>query len=200
MSATNSPARSPSPIRCRWSSRPPRPASRYRPVQSLPAISSLRVSPAKFTLTGRRVKGRCVGATRANRNDPRCTLPVALRVSYTLSTPAAVTFTIERTARGRLVKGLCPAAHPGQTPPPPWLHPCGGPRGDGLTRTARKAVANTFLSSHPDATGRLKLTPGSYLLLATPTVARRSATSGAPPSGSCADAHAERLDASPARV
>ncbi len=70
-------------------------------------VSGLRVSPRTFSLSGRRVGGRCVKATRKNRQRPRCSRPVRLRVSYRLNAPARVTFTITRQLSGRLVRRSC---------------------------------------------------------------------------------------------
>ena len=74
-----------------------------------PALSALRISPAKFALTGRLIKGRCVTATRTNRKHRSCTRQIVLTVSYRLAAPARVTITIQRILDGRTVKGRCVA-------------------------------------------------------------------------------------------
>jgi len=76
---------------------------------ALPVLSALHVSPSKFVLAGRLVKGRCVPATRANRNRGGCTRPVSLHITYRLNVPAHVAITIARKLPGSLVDGRCVA-------------------------------------------------------------------------------------------
>jgi hypothetical protein len=83
----------------------PPPGSGPAPVSV--AVSGLRVTPAKFSVAGRRVGGRCVKATRANRGRPRCSLPIALRVTFTLNEPGTVVIRVTRKAPGRRVVGRC---------------------------------------------------------------------------------------------
>jgi hypothetical protein len=71
------------------------------------ALSELRVSPKRFRLRGRRVDDRCVEQTASNHTHRRCTRSIELTVSYTLSTPATVTFALHRLVPGRLVDGAC---------------------------------------------------------------------------------------------
>ena len=77
------------------------------PPPSKPAISSLRISPKRFSLAGRRVNGRCVKPTRHNHGDKHCTRPSTLRISYTLNVAATVTLTLKRQAPGHKVNGRC---------------------------------------------------------------------------------------------
>jgi virginiamycin B lyase len=72
-----------------------------------PALSNLRVSPRRFSLSGRRVKRRCVKPMNKNNTNRHCRRPVHLRVSYTLNVSATVTFTLKRQAPGRKVNGRC---------------------------------------------------------------------------------------------
>ena len=125
----------------------------------MPALSGLRVSPHTFTLTGRLVNGRCEALTRADRSGRRCTRRVALNISYTLTTAATVTFTIEGTAPGGLVHGRCRA-------PTRNERRCTRVLARATIKRASGAAANRLLL--PTRIGRLRLTPGSYLLLATP--------------------------------
>jgi hypothetical protein len=134
----------------------------------LPALSGLRVSPATFTLTGRRVAGGCVRATRATRHHPRCTRPVVLTVGYMLSGPASVTLTIERTARGRLVTGVCRAPTQANC----HLRDCTRVTGRATLRRTGQRGADEF--TLPPQVGQLKLSLGTHRLLATPTAARRT--------------------------
>jgi hypothetical protein len=55
-------------------------------------LSAFSITPHRFSLAGRRAGGRCVKPTRANRSHRRCHRPIALRVSYTLSSPSKVKF------------------------------------------------------------------------------------------------------------
>jgi hypothetical protein len=77
------------------------------PANTGPALSGLRVSPKTFVLAGRRVNGRCVKQTRANRTDRRCTRRIKLTISYSLISAAHVAFTVTRLAPGRRVSGRC---------------------------------------------------------------------------------------------
>ncbi|HUA07447.1 MAG TPA: hypothetical protein VMB27_26330 [Solirubrobacteraceae bacterium] len=72
-----------------------------------PVLSALRISPAKFSLTGRIVNHRCVAATKGHDGNRRCRRAIRLRVSYTLSERATVTFTLKRLTAGREVKRRC---------------------------------------------------------------------------------------------
>ena len=70
-----------------------------------PALSSLLVSPSKFSLGGRQVKGSCVKPTKKNNRSRHCRLPVRLRVSYRLNLAAPVTVTLEHEVAGRSSAG-----------------------------------------------------------------------------------------------
>jgi hypothetical protein len=140
-----------------------RPGGGGRP-STAPTLSALRVSPHKFVLSGRRLRGHCRPLSRANRTRPRCKRPLALHVRYTLDVSATVTFTLKRTAVGRLVQGRC-------VRPTPTNHKrrrCTrlvGLRGS-LVR-ASLAGANNFTFGGLPGAGNLA--PGSYELIATPT-------------------------------
>jgi hypothetical protein len=73
----------------------------------LVALAGLRVFPASFSIAGRRIGGRCVKASRSDRRRRRCTLPIALQITYTLSGPGIVALTIAREDPGRVVAGRC---------------------------------------------------------------------------------------------
>jgi hypothetical protein len=84
----------------------PTPAS--TPVSvAAPVLSSLRVSPRTFSLTGRRVNGRCLNSTKRPGANKPCRRPIKLTLSYTLSAGATVTLTLERELSGRDVNGRC---------------------------------------------------------------------------------------------
>jgi hypothetical protein len=71
------------------------------------SLTAVGVSPRTFKLTGRKVKGRCVKPTPKNNNNPHCKRPLKLHITYTLTAPATVTFTLKRLLPGRKVKGRC---------------------------------------------------------------------------------------------
>ena len=76
-------------------------------VGAPPTLSKLKVSPKRFSIAGRNVKGRCVKPTTKNAGAKHCRLAVKLRVSYSLSAATTVTFTVKRQIAGRKVGGLC---------------------------------------------------------------------------------------------
>jgi hypothetical protein len=134
-----------------------------------PALSALHVTPAKFILSGRLTKGRCMPATRANRKRFICIRPIALTISYRLAAPARVTITIERILDGRLVKGRCVApTHANGTNR--HCHRLSALRG-ALTRNSGAGSSSfTF-------TGRIgasRLGSGTYELTAAPTANGRT--------------------------
>ncbi|MGO9907174.1 MAG: hypothetical protein ACLP4R_06490 [Solirubrobacteraceae bacterium] len=57
-----------------------------------PALSALDTTPRMFTLTGRRVGGRCQPSSRSGRGARPCTRRIALTVRFTLGVGATVTF------------------------------------------------------------------------------------------------------------
>ena len=117
-----------------------------------------------FTLTGRRVGGRCQPWSRSDRGGRPCVRRVALTVRFTLSVGATVTFAIERVLPGRLTRGRCTAP----TRSDRRHRTCTRPvtlRGTSVINGGAGVDAFTF-------TGRIDgrtLVPGSYRLLATPT-------------------------------
>ena len=115
-----------------------------------------------FTLTGRRVGGRCQPWSRSDRGGRPCVRRVALTVRFRLSVGATVTFAIERVLPGRLTRGRCTAP----TRSDRRHRPCARPvmlRGatviDGVTGADAVTVTEKI-------DGRA-LVPGSYRLLAT---------------------------------
>jgi hypothetical protein len=135
----------------------------------LPVLSALGVSPGKFTLAGRLVRGRCVAATAGNRTNRACTRAIALRLSYKLTIAARVTFTFKQELAGRLVNGRCvPVSRANQKQRGcTLLVPLSGSFGPTSGRGTNSFVFNGQLD------GR-KLTPGSYRLSATPTANGRT--------------------------
>ena len=134
------------------------------PPPPTPALSALDITPRMFTLTGRRVGGRCQPWSRSDRGGRPCVRRVALTVRFTLSVGATVTFAIERVLPGRLTRGRCTAP----TRSDRRHRTCTRPvtlRGTSVIKGAAGVDAFTF-------TGRIDgrtLVPGSYRLLATPT-------------------------------
>ena len=134
------------------------------PPPPTPALSALDITPRMFTLTGRRVGGRCLPLNRSDRGERSCIRRVALRVRFTLSVGATVTFAIERAVPGQMTRGRCTALT----------------RGDHRHRPCTRQVmlrGKTVINGRAGAeeftfTGKIggrALIPGSYRLLATPT-------------------------------
>jgi hypothetical protein len=71
------------------------------------SVSKLHVSPSSFSLSGRKVSGRCVAPTRKNGARKHCRRPVRLGVSYTLNVPDPVTLTIKAQVSGRRARAQC---------------------------------------------------------------------------------------------
>ena len=134
------------------------------PPPPTPALSALDITPRMFTLTGRRVGGRCQPSNRFNRGERPCIRRVALTVRFTLSVGATVTFAVERAAPGRLTRCRCTAL----TRSDRRHRPCTRPimlRGTTVINGGAGADTFTF-------TGKIDgraLVPGSYRVLATPT-------------------------------
>ena len=134
------------------------------PQPPTPALSALSISPRVFSLTGRRVGGRCEPPSRSNRGHHPCIRQPTLTVRFTLNTTATVTFVIERALPGRLTRGRCTAL----TRSDRRHRPCTRPvmlRGTSVISGGAGADAFTFTGT---VDGRA-LVPGSYRLLATPT-------------------------------
>jgi hypothetical protein len=74
------------------------------------SLSALRVSPRVFATAGRLIGGHCLSVSRADRSRPRCTRPIALKVSLKLTVAAAVTFGIKHAVAGRRAATQCVAA------------------------------------------------------------------------------------------
>ena len=150
----------------------PQPAPGSGAGAAVVTLSVLRIHPSAFTRSGRLVGGHCVASTRANRRHRRCTRPIALRVGYTLSIPATVSFEIVRIVGGRRVGGRCLAPSRASRHHRRCTRVLGLRKG--FTRSGR-AGQNSFtwgarIGGHP-------LSAGNYRLIATPTAAGES---GAP--------------------
>ena len=127
-----------------------------------PVLSGLAIYPRKLTLTGRLVKGHCVPAVPRNRPRPACARAIALRVSYMLTIPASLTFTINQEHTGRLINGRCRPV----TPTNKTHHRCVRlSHVSGSLTKASSAGAGTFLF-HGVIGGR-RIKAGSYRLTAT---------------------------------
>ena len=134
-----------------------------------PQATALSVSPTRFELTGRRVKGHCVTESHATRRKPTCTRKIALRVTYALTTPARVSFKIKRESVGRLLNGRCLKP----TRKNHRRHRC----------TRLVAVPGTLILAGSAGTNRFvldgqvgahRLAPGSYQLTLMPTAGGRT--------------------------
>jgi YVTN family beta-propeller protein len=128
-----------------------------------PTLSRLRVSPSKFVLAGRKVKGKCVKLTAKNVSGPRCQRAIKLNIAYVLSTPDIVTFVLTLQATGRTVGGGCvkPTNKSRRRPGCTRLLTVPGK----LTMSG-KAGTNQF--TFTGKIGGHKLGPGTYQLTATP--------------------------------
>jgi hypothetical protein len=144
------------------------------PATGAEALWGLHISPRTFKLTGRRVGGRCAKITRANRQHQSCIRPINLEISYRLTAPAQVMFTVTRLLPGRLSHVRCVQPtrknrkHRGCTRRVPIR---------GARTVYGQTGSNTFTF-----TGRIgghKLTPDRYQLTATPTVKGQPGTPGA---------------------
>jgi hypothetical protein len=142
------------------------------PTPQQAVLSRLRISPKTFVLAGRRVKGHCVKQTTKDRIHRRCIRPITLHVSYTLSSPATVPFTVKRRAPGRRANGRC--AKPTNR----------NKRQRGCTRllslpgkisVSGASGANSF--TFRGRIGGKRLGPGSYQLTATPQANGQAGTS-----------------------
>ena len=133
------------------------------PPAGKPVISSLRISPTSFSLTGRRVHGQCVKPTRKNNDSKRCRRPTTLRITYTLDVAAPVTVTLKRRVAGRKVNGGCVK----QTKENRTHRKCARlVNVPGALRLAGQAGANQ--SSFNGKIGGRQLGSGAYQLIATP--------------------------------
>ncbi len=130
-----------------------------------------QVSPRTFALTGRRVNRRCVKVTRANRRHRRCTRPIKLQISYQLTRPAHVTFTLTRLLPGRVSRGSCVP----QTRKNRKHRSCTRPFGVPGTLTAAGGLGINGYTFNGRIGGR-KLARGRYQLTATPTVNGQAGT------------------------
>jgi hypothetical protein len=77
------------------------------PPPPTPSLSELSISPAKASIAGRKVNGRCVRPTRSNRAHKSCNRLIKLKVSYSLNVAATVTFTVQAENPGRNIDGRC---------------------------------------------------------------------------------------------
>ena len=129
-----------------------------------PVLSSLRVSPSRFSLAGRKVRGRCVKPTKRNAHNPRCRRPIRLRVSFKLNIATNVAFTVARRVVGRKVNGRCVT----RTPKNRTHRSC-----KRFVKLHGKIAINGTLGANHfifrGKIGRQTLGPGTYRLIATPT-------------------------------
>jgi polyvinyl alcohol dehydrogenase (cytochrome) len=137
----------------------------------VPRLSALHVSSHRLSMAGREVGGRCVKASKQNKNHKYCRRRVRLNVSYRLNSAATVTLTLKRQIRGRRVKGRC-------AKPTKKNHRHAGCTRlvavHGTIRLAGKAGANAF--TFPGKVGGHNIGPGSYQLTAIPTARGHSGT------------------------
>ena len=127
-----------------------------------PQLSVLGVSSHEVSNVGREVNGRCAKPSAENRHNKRCKRPIKLRVSYTLSRTATVTFTLKRAVVGRRVNGKCvkPTAKNQHNERCTRLTPLSG-----AIIQSGQASANSFIFN--GTIGGHKLGLGTYELTAT---------------------------------
>ena len=141
-------------------------------IRSAPMVTALRVTPASFELSGRRVAGRCQPVSRVNRTGGRCTRAVQLTIGYRLSAAAKVTFTIGRLTGGRLVGGACVPVTAANRARPHCTRVIALP--GSISRLSTRGRNQVPFNGHIGGHG---LTAGLYRLVATPLGGRgRSAT------------------------
>ena len=140
-------------------SQPPPP-----PPPPTPTLSGLRVSPAKLSLAGRKVKGSCVKPTKGNKGPRPCRRAIQLQISYALNVAAKVTFIVTNEAVGRKVNGRCmkPTTKNRKHSRCTRLIPI-----HGQITNSGKAGANSLNLN--GTIGGHKLAPGTYRLTGTPS-------------------------------
>jgi hypothetical protein len=129
---------------------------------STPVLSSLRGSPRKQSIVGRKVNGKCVMASKRNNNRPRCTRRATLTIGYTINTAGNVKFTLRRQITGRKVNGKCVRL----TNKNKNRRKCALLVGAGQFIRIVKTGTSSFVVT--GKFGSKKLIPGSYVLTATP--------------------------------
>lgn len=128
-----------------------------------PTLSGLRVSPKRFSLSGRKAGGRCVKPTANNKHHPKCRRPIKLKVSYMLTTAATVTFKVTAKVPGRKVKGRCVKQTKKNHRDPACSRRV--TLGGSIVQMGTVGT-NSFIFN--GAIGGRKLGPGNYTLTATP--------------------------------
>jgi hypothetical protein len=141
------------------------------PQVTPPQLSHLTVSPKTFSLSGRRVRGRCVAQSARNRTDRRCTRPVNLTIRYQLDSAATVGITIEQLLPGRRSRGRCLAqtAHNRKLPSCTRVTAVRGAVTESGAQGANRSIFNGKIGGHTLGSGR-------YLLTATPSSSGRAGT------------------------
>jgi hypothetical protein len=132
-----------------------------------PALSKLSIHPHRFSLAGRRVNGRCVPATKANKRNKPCRRAIKLHVSYVLNASDVVTFTVERQVPGRKVRGRCvtPTSKNRRQPRCMRLVAVRGKLTRSSTEGTNRFIFNGKLGGHT-------LGAGTYVLIATPAAGK----------------------------
>ena len=140
-------------------------------TRTRPSLTALTVSPRRFALEGRLVKGSCVKPTRANHYHRRCSRPIRLQLGYRLNLAARVTITLARELGGRLINGRCV----GPTPTSRKRQHCTrllvapGALAINGHRAANRFAFNGRIGKHT-------IGLGSYRLTATPTLDGQTGT------------------------
>lgn len=141
-------------------------AFEVQPPPPPPALGGLAISPHTFSVGGRLVGGHCVKQTKENKSHKHCKRPISLRVTFTLSSAANVTFSVKREAPGRKSGGKCVKPTKKNAKHKKCVRIVSV---DGAITKAEPAGADTFVFD--GKVGGKRLAPGSYDLVATPSAA-----------------------------
>jgi DNA-binding SARP family transcriptional activator len=135
-------------------------AARGDPAEAVRVFDRART----LSLAGRKVNGHCMKPTKENSHNKRCRRPIRLRISYTLTSAATITFQVKRLTAGRKVNGRCVAT----TKRNRKRRKCTrliNVRG----RITRSSAAGTHQFIFSGRIGGQPLGPGTYQLVATPS-------------------------------
>jgi len=124
-----------------------------------PRLLALRATRQNLSLAGRRVGGKCVPATAANREKPSCRRKLALPLGLSLDSAATVTVELDRLTPGRLVRGFCVKPTDANRK---------GPRCNRASAVGKPSVAPVAAGSETLTVTGPSLAPGRYEVTVTP--------------------------------
>jgi hypothetical protein len=129
-------------------------------------LSLLRLTPGTFSTAGRVVHGHCVAVTAANHTQRHCIRTLRLTVSFKLASAATVAFSVQRAILGRLTRSRCVAA---------TTRNRRAGRCTRLLAVRGRLIRHGHVGTNHFLYTRGGLSPGSYRLLATPSLGGRTA-------------------------